>query len=81
MSVAEGEYDCERRTTCLCRAPASKSSRSFRIHERAVPPESRGLGEYMRQLQQGAEIRPCIEFKNMGNHWQGEEGGELGDAH
>ena len=29
MSVAGREYDCERRTICLCRASASGSSRRF----------------------------------------------------
>jgi hypothetical protein len=42
MSVAGREFDCKRRMTFLCRAWASGSSRSFRIHERVVPPESRG---------------------------------------
>lgn len=39
VSVTGREYNYERRTTCLYRASASGSSR---IHERAVPPESRG---------------------------------------
>jgi hypothetical protein len=32
-------------------------------------------------LQQGAEIRPYIQFEKSGNHRQGEEGGEPGEAH
>jgi hypothetical protein len=40
-----------------------------------------GLGEHMLQLQQGAEIRPCIRLEKAGNHRQGGEGGEPGDAH
>jgi hypothetical protein len=40
-----------------------------------------GLGEHMLQLQQGAEIRPCIELEKAGNHRQGGEGGEPGNAH
>jgi hypothetical protein len=47
-----------------------------RFHQRAE-----GLDEYMRQLQQGAEIRPCIELEKVGNDRWGEEGGEPGDAH
>ena len=31
-------------------------------------------------MQQGAEIRPCVELEKVGNHRQGEEGGEPGDA-
>jgi hypothetical protein len=64
MSVAGREYDCERRTTCLCRASASGSSRSFCIHERAVPPESRGARRaHCGSCSRVAEIRPCIELE------------------
>ena len=75
MSVAGREFDCKRRMTFLCRAWASGSSRSFRIHERVVPPRAEELDEHIRQLQQGAEI------KEVGNHRLGEEGGEPVDAH
>jgi hypothetical protein len=30
--------------------------------------EQRGLDEHILQLQQGAEIRPCIELEKVGNH-------------
>jgi hypothetical protein len=51
-------------------------SRKGRFHQRAE-----GLGEHMLQLQQGAEIRPCIELEKVGSHRQGEKGGEPSDAH
>ena len=55
MSVAGREYLCELRTTCLCRASASGSSRRFWIHKRAVPHQrAEELDEHMLQLQQGA---------------------------
>ena len=41
-----------------------------RFHQRAE-----GLDEHM---QQGAEVRPCIELEKVGNHRQGKEGGEPG---
>src|SRR5271163_4237226 len=46
------------------------------FHQRAE-----GLDEYMGRLQQGTETRPCIKLRKVGNHRQGEEGGEPGDAH
>jgi hypothetical protein len=54
----------------------------FRIHERAVPPESRGArrstcGSCSRVPKSG----PASNLEKVGNHRQGEEGGEPGDTH
>src|SRR2546423_366145 len=83
MSVAGREYDCERRTTCLCRASASGSSRSFRVLERAVPPESRGARRAHAAAAAGCRNQaPASKLEKMGEgHRQGEGGGEPGDAH
>jgi hypothetical protein len=79
MSVAGREYDCERRTTCLCRASAGGSSRSFRIHERAVPPESRGARRA--HAAAAAGCRNQAPASNLRKWETTGEGGELGDAH
>jgi hypothetical protein len=63
----------------LCRASASGPSRSFCIHESALPPGCSEPGRAhsaMLLLLQGAKSGPCIQLEKAGAHSQGEEGGE-----